>query len=197
MVNPSKNKGTKAESDLVKWARANGFPHAERLALKGAHDGGDVRLTPLGWTAGLVVIEVKAQVVAGRGVPADAQLAAWLKEAEAERVTSGADHCPLVLRRSGPGAGDPGRWWAWLPTWSFAGLIEDEPLLTSGVVGGDLPVLIRLDSLAVLLRLAGYGADITGQPFADPVAALAGTVDPRWPTGADPWLPGPEIGLQA
>lgn len=152
MSNPSKIKGTRAESDLVRWARVNGFPHAERLALAGAVDGGDVRLVPLGWTAGMIVIEVKAHATAGRGIPPDAQLADWMREAERERVAARAVHCPLVLRRAGPGSGDPGRWWSWIPLWSIAALVGGYEDSRSN------PVCLDLASLAVLLRTAGYGA---------------------------------------
>lgn len=189
MSNPSKAKGTKAESDLVRWARGRGFPHAERLALSGALDGGDIRLTPLGWSPGLVVVEVKAHAIAGRGIPADALLAAWMGEAERERVTSGADHCPLVLRRTGAGAGDPGRWWAWLPSWSMAALMtHGASVLTCDRPGGDLPVLMRLDSLAILFRLAGYGAEVTGRPLEGPWEPSRATQDVIVSNPADPAL---------
>jgi Holliday junction resolvase len=40
-MNPSKAKGTKFESDVVKYLTANGY-YAERIALAGANDCGDV-----------------------------------------------------------------------------------------------------------------------------------------------------------
>src|SRR5271155_4049226 len=42
MANPSKAKGSKFEVDVVEYLKANGFPHAERRALRGIHDAGDV-----------------------------------------------------------------------------------------------------------------------------------------------------------
>lgn len=159
MANPSKQKGTKAESDLVKWLRGNGFPHAERLALTGSKDSGDIRLTPLGWTAGLVTIEVKAHATTGRGIPADGLLLDWLAQAETERANAGAAHCPLILRRTGPGAGDPARWWAWIPAWSLRDLLRAPIDLPDPAA----PVCMSVASLAALLRAAGYGAELEGR----------------------------------
>lgn len=70
--------GTRWESTIVDYLRANGAPHAERRALNGAKDRGDV--------AGLpgVVIEAKSA--------ARVELAAWLDEANTER---GNDHAEI------------------------------------------------------------------------------------------------------
>ncbi len=38
MSNPSKAKGTAAETAVVRYARAHGFPHADRLTLSGRYD---------------------------------------------------------------------------------------------------------------------------------------------------------------
>jgi Holliday junction resolvase len=53
-MNPSKTKGTAFESAIVRYLTENGHPHAERRALAGAADRGDI--------AGLpgVMIEAKA-----------------------------------------------------------------------------------------------------------------------------------------
>ena len=69
-------KGTAWETALVKWLRANGFPHAERRALHGAHDQGDVTGIP-----GLVVEAKHAARV---------ELAAWVDEANDEADNAGA-----------------------------------------------------------------------------------------------------------
>ena len=49
----SKNKarGTKHETNVVNYLRANGFPHAERRTLSGAKDRGDINAA-----AGLVIV---------------------------------------------------------------------------------------------------------------------------------------------
>jgi hypothetical protein len=54
MTNRSKNIGTAAETAVVKAARAYGFPGAERRALHGSTDLGDILLCPG------VIVEVKA-----------------------------------------------------------------------------------------------------------------------------------------
>jgi hypothetical protein len=147
MANPSKNKGTAAETALVRWARTHGFPMADRQPLRGNRDAGDVALCPG------IVVEVKAHVTAGRGIPQDVQLDAWMDQAEAERVNAGAAHCPLVLRRSGAGAGDPGRWWAWL-TFADVTALTGAPIQ---LAEPEAPICMSMASLAALLRAAGYG----------------------------------------
>ncbi len=89
MVNASKNKGTAFESAVVKLARANGFPLAERLALAGSLDKGDIRLCPN------VIVECKAYATYS-----DAQVMLWLGETEAERINAGASHGFLAVKRA-------------------------------------------------------------------------------------------------
>ena len=93
-MSKSRRKGTAWESAIVDYLRANGVPHAERRALNGAKDRGDI--------AGLpgVVIEAKSA--------ARVELAAWLDEAEAERANDKADIGVVWFKRRGracPGAG--------------------------------------------------------------------------------------------
>ena len=75
-MSASKSKGTRWESAIVEYLRASGVPHAERRALNGTKDRGDVAGIPG------VVIEAKNA--------ATVSLGAWLDEAEAERVNDGA-----------------------------------------------------------------------------------------------------------
>ena len=83
----SRAKGTSWESAIVTYLRANGVPHAERRALNGSRDRGDL--------AGLpgVVCEAKSA--------ARLELAVWLAEAEAERVNDGADIAFVWHKRRG------------------------------------------------------------------------------------------------
>jgi hypothetical protein len=71
IMSASKAKGTAWESAIVEYLKENGVPHAERRALGGAFDRGDI--------AGLpgIVIEAKS---ASRFSPAT-----WVAEAQAER----------------------------------------------------------------------------------------------------------------
>lgn len=93
-MSASKDKGTKWESAIVEFLRTSGAPHAERRALSGTQDRGDI--------AGLpgVVIEAKNA--------ARVELAAWLDEAETERANDRADLAVVWFKRRGktsPGAG--------------------------------------------------------------------------------------------
>lgn len=92
-MNAAKRKGTAWESAVVAFLREHGWPHAERRALSGARDRGDV--------AGLpgVVIEAKAAKAL--------DLAGWAAEAEVERVNDGADLAAVWVKRRGKAsAGD-------------------------------------------------------------------------------------------
>lgn len=89
-MSASKRKGTSWESAIVDYLRASGVPHAERRALNGAKDRGDI--------AGLpgVVVEAKSA--------AQVQLAAWLEEAKAERDNDGAEVGVVWFKRRGKGS---------------------------------------------------------------------------------------------
>lgn len=69
-MSKSRAKGTGWESAIVDYLRTHGVPHAERRALGGAHDRGDIAGIPG------VVIEAKCA--------ATITLAAWLDEASVE-----------------------------------------------------------------------------------------------------------------
>lgn len=157
MTNPSKKRGTAAESALVRWARDNGFPHARRKALEGANDAGDVELVPdQPRYAGAVVLEVKAVATAATGQPPPALLAAWLDETERERANAGADFAALVVKRRG--TTDPARWWAYIRLGHLLDLFG-YPWDTGET--GDAPICLSVESLTRALRANGYGAPLT------------------------------------
>lgn len=142
-----KDIGTAAETAVVRALGELGFPHAERRALAGAYDLGDITGTPgICW-------EVKGgqQTKA----PSDEQVAAWMAETETERVNARADIGVLVLQRHGVGPANAHRWWAYLRANSWI----------LGATKHDIPVRVQLAHACLLLRRAGYG-----QPF----EALAG-----------------------
>ena len=109
-MNPSKSKGTAAESAVVKYLRSCGIP-ADRHALKGTADEGDVWAWPTVSGGARLVAEVKAgeQTKA----PSWVQLSKWWQEAEdeASRVQD-CDMAVLVCKRHGSGL--PGDWHAWV-----------------------------------------------------------------------------------
>lgn len=69
-MSASRAKGTAWESAIVTYLHTRGWPHAERRALRGKHDRGDV--------AGIVGVVIEAKSAAR------VELAAWLDEATRE-----------------------------------------------------------------------------------------------------------------
>lgn len=116
MTNPPKQRGTAAESALVKLCTAWRIP-AERRALKGNADEGDVWLF-----GGRIVVEVKSR----RTRPADEEIARMWGEAnrEAARVPQ-SDVALLVLKR--PGKAHPSEWWAVMNTAEYVWLCGLDP----------------------------------------------------------------------
>ena len=165
MTNKPKHIGTAAETAVVGWAAANGFNQAERRALHGSHDQGDILLC-LG-----VIIEVKAGKKAETA--ADALIDMWLDQTETERLNAQADIGVLVTKRAGYGTSRVGDWWAWLTIGAFTALssggqwagpiILDNGTQAAGFDCYDQPARLRLKDLAMLLRLNGWGNPITTQ----------------------------------
>jgi hypothetical protein len=86
-VSRSKAKGTAWETAICRLLAAEGFPHAERRALKGTADRGDIAGIA-GW-----VVEAKNC--------ARTELAAWLDEASAEQANDGAAYAAVWHHRRG------------------------------------------------------------------------------------------------
>lgn len=84
MTNRAKQRGTAFETRLVKYLRENGWPNAERRALSGSADKGDVSGMP-------VVLEAKAQK--------SFDLAGWIDEAKAEAKNAGVPMGIVVFPR--------------------------------------------------------------------------------------------------
>lgn len=149
MTNKPKQIGTAAETAVVRYLQASGFPHAERRALRGQLDAGDIAGTPG------VCWEVKGGAAAKDA--SDAQVADWLIETATETANSESDTGVLVLQRRGVGPKNAGRWWAVLPGWTFVGLGMDETSHTRTPALLDFPVRLLLADAVQLLRAAGYG----------------------------------------
>ncbi len=92
-------KGTAAETAVVRYLQEQGFVHAERRALHGTHDKGDITGIPG------VVIEVKNH--------AKLTLAEWVKELEQEMKNAKADFGFVVAKKKG--TTNPAEWYAVMP----------------------------------------------------------------------------------
>lgn len=160
MTSRPRDIGTAAETATVRYLRTAGHPHAERRALRGAADAGDIAGTPgICWS-----------IKAGRYAqhPSDRQVETWIAELYTQMGHAGADHGVLVLQRAGVGPANAGRWWAYVST----DLIAD---LAGGELEGD-PIWVRthLSAAAEILRAAGYG-DVS------PDSPAVGAADRRRP----------------
>lgn len=94
MANPNKAKGTRAETAVVRFLNEYDGVHAQRRALSGSNDCGDVEVTT---ARGLhVVLEVKTGKQTAN--PSRTQLEEWLRQARVESENSGLP-CYLVVVR--------------------------------------------------------------------------------------------------
>ncbi|GAA4891087.1 hypothetical protein ACFPM3_20335 [Streptomyces coeruleoprunus] len=133
MTNRSKSRGTAAEREVVRYLQ-NWWPAAERRALSGSRDRGDVAGIPG------VVVEVKAA--------ATQLIGAWQRETMVEMRNAGAAACLLVVKRPYKTAA---RWDAYFP-------IAFLPSDWSYIPEGEESSWVRMDLLAaaLLLRAQGY-----------------------------------------
>jgi len=110
-MSKAKAKGTAAETALVKYLRDHGFPGAERRALTGEFDQGDVTGTPcLAW-------EVKNH--------RSYKFPEWLKEAQVEAKNAKADFGILVVKPNGVGLTSAHKFWAVLSVEDMVHLLRE------------------------------------------------------------------------
>lgn len=142
MVNRPKDIGTRAESAVLKQILPY-YPTAERLALKGAADEGDIG------HCGDFIFEVKGGKQTEK--VGDAQLGAWMGEAIVEAANRSVGYGVLVLQRKGFGVGRARRWWVWLPAGDLAEIMGGHWLPP-----GFVPVRMELGDFLELLADQGY-----------------------------------------
>lgn len=99
MANRPRDKGTIAESGLVGYLRENGWPHAERRALSGGQDKGDI--------SGCIGLAFEVKYTSKR-----LQFSTWLTETGIERINAGANYGILVVKPPGLGLTRVDRWYA-------------------------------------------------------------------------------------
>lgn len=108
-MNRPKIKGTAAETAVVTYLRSRGWPFAERRALTGNKDRGDVAGVPS------VVIEVKDCKTLTFGP--------WLNEAETEKANDSASVGAVWAKRKG--TTDPGKWFVLMTGEQFTSLLSE------------------------------------------------------------------------
>lgn len=101
LVSKAKAQGTAVETAAATWLRENGFPETERLALCGAQDKGDLRLS----RSPLVIAECKR---GKRGV----RLTPWMRELRVEIQNAGAEAGILISDQPGAGARRVEKWFS-------------------------------------------------------------------------------------
>jgi len=111
-VSKAKQKGTAAETAVVKYLREHGFPYAERRALHGTADKGDIT------GCGPIVFEVKNH--------AKLDLAGWIKELEAEMVNADVQVGAVIAKKRG--TTNVGDWYAVLPVRVLVELLKEAGL---------------------------------------------------------------------
>ncbi len=94
MVNRPKIKGTSAETAVVNYLRLSGFPNAERRALSGGQDKGDV--------SGVIDTVIEVKNCSRDGLPG------WMDEVAAEINNASATYGICWHKRRGKA--DPGKW---------------------------------------------------------------------------------------
>lgn len=108
-MSASKRKGTAAETAVVNFLRERGFPHAERRALHGNNDLGDIT------GCGPVVFEVKNH--------RELKLSEWLEELQIEIQNANADTGAVIAKRRG--ITNPAMWYAVMPAYIFVDLLVE------------------------------------------------------------------------
>jgi len=146
-VNRPRAIGTYAETAVARAARARGFPAADRIALHGSLDIGDVRLTPD------VVVEVKGGEAARWCSDLDVQN--WLDQTARERDNAHAAVAFLVVQRGRVGGPNAARLWAYWRLGWIADLSYCQTFTARHVV-----VRMLLGEALDLVRAAGYGEPI-------------------------------------
>jgi Holliday junction resolvase len=87
--NPSKQRGTAFETAVVAWLREHGFPYAERRALSGNQDRGDIAGVPG------VMLECKAEKAI--------HLSDYMNEVRVQKANAGAQVGVAVIKRRSHG----------------------------------------------------------------------------------------------
>lgn len=108
-MSAAKRKGTAAETAVALYLQTHGFPHAERRALAGVNDKGDIS------GCGPIVFEVKNR--------REHDLAGWISELRAEIINAKAETGAVIAKKRGTTR--VGDWYAILPVELLVELLVD------------------------------------------------------------------------
>lgn len=147
----SKAKGTMAESAVVSFLRTAGFPYAERLALQGSKDRGDVTGIPG------VVVEVKNEQTY--------QFSSWLAEAGVERDNANAVYGIVVAKPRLVGVTRTGEWMAMMRLHEYVHLLAEAGLLPASVWIQDMSGASISTYIAKSMKLAADHAAQAGKDW--------------------------------
>jgi predicted lipoprotein len=114
MTNASKRKGTVWETQVVEFLKSHGFPYAERRALCGTSDKGDVSGVPG------VMLECKNE--------AKVTLGAYADEVKVQTANAGASIGVAVVKRRNRGPADA---YVVMTLEQFAAMICDDAVVAS------------------------------------------------------------------
>lgn len=143
----SKDIGTETETAVVRYLRTHGWPSAERRALAGGTDLGDITGTPgLCW-------EIKGGATAEAA--GDQLITDWLDETETERANAGADLGILVTKRASYGAARTAWWWAHMDLTTLSAILRARRSIPADLATA--PARMHLHTAVALLHAAGYG----------------------------------------
>jgi len=109
IMSKAKQKGTAAETAVVQWLKSEGWKYAERRALHGNLDKGDINM------GAPVVIEVKDHKTI--------TLSEWLKELKVEMANAEVEVGAVIAKKRG--TMQVGDWYAVMPASVFAFLLKE------------------------------------------------------------------------
>jgi len=151
-MNKPKRIGTAAETAVARYLQANGWPSAERRALRGIKDAGDLTGTPgVCWS-------VKGGEAAKGASDADVQR--WLAELDVQSGHARAAIGVLIMQRRGFSAVRAGSWWAVMPLVDFSYATNGSYTGLNASLDPAMPVRITLAHVVTILRAEGHGAPL-------------------------------------
>jgi hypothetical protein len=108
-VSRQRAKGTRFETEIVEYLKANGFPYAERRAMRGSRDAGDIAGIPG------IAIEAKNWKTLALGE--------WMGEAEVGARNAGVRRYALWHKRRMKPIPES---YVTIPAWLFVELLRDD-----------------------------------------------------------------------